>query len=597
MKMLLKILLALILCSHRTTVANSDSCEKTQCRLVPQTNDLSTTFSTTASERGVRLFYLYVKVNNNTYRPTNPSNKLRPARWAWARDIEEPMLSFSYDYDILSWGLLHYFQVRMMRVWLLDQPTGCLSNLSLPCQDRVIARTLLMDVTNDFFVKEKSQKRATVQKPFVVCNIVLDKHDNEWSKLFAGNLVYRCCSNSTKRVGNKTSVECGLHVKVSGWLHFFYHVINYATLPMLFFWPAIILVLPDFLFTFDDMEGTEKAREKTGKEDMFQTPQSKHSGTNAKHHREGLEESYALISLSEIKGSYGAIDQQPCSEGNASFFNKFCKKIIWCEKIEPPIDLGHKTHDSKRESDNVIVGETSTPSTSDQNDDYKSQKTHDSKRESDKVTFGKTSTLSTSDQNNDVIRSQIPVDDISPMTISRLMRYCTEKSSVICSDYSKLLFLYYILLFIIYYYKLFFSVLYKDHDLRRAINLPGASFEGQLSEWFGMSTVYFDLSPKIIIPVGLVLIVLPLILIFYIKPCDLHDPCSGCKKNPFFLRQTYVNIYGLHLVRWFLWQSLFSPQAVLWHCLRKQMIPDAQHWLQCLLSATYEISQVNSRNA
>ena len=152
MKMLLKILLALILCSHRTTVANSDSCEKTQCRLVPQTNDLSTTFSTTASERGVRLFYLYVKVNNNTYRPTNPGNKLRPARWAWARDIQEPMLSFSYDYDILSWGLLHHFQVRMMRVWLLDQPSGCLSNLSLPCQDRVIARALLMDVTNDYFL-------------------------------------------------------------------------------------------------------------------------------------------------------------------------------------------------------------------------------------------------------------------------------------------------------------------------------------------------------------------------------------------------------------------------------------------------------------
>ena len=183
MKMLLKILLALLLCSHRTTVANSDSCEKTQCRLVPQTNDLSTTFSTTASERGVRLFYLYVKVNNNTYRPTNPGNKLRPARWAWARDIQEPMLSFSYDYDILSWGLLYHFQVRMMRVWLLDQPTSCLSNLSLPCQDRVIARALLMDVTNDYFVKEKSQKRATVQKPFVVCNIVLDEHDDEWSKL------------------------------------------------------------------------------------------------------------------------------------------------------------------------------------------------------------------------------------------------------------------------------------------------------------------------------------------------------------------------------------------------------------------------------
>ena len=537
MKMLLKILLALVLCSHRTTVANSDSCEKTQCRLVPQTNDLSTTFSTTASERGVRLFYLYVKVNNNTYRPTNPGNKLRPARWAWARDIQEPMLSFSYDYDILSWGLLHHFQVRMMRVWLLDQPTGCLSNLSLPCQDRVIARALLMDVTNDYFLEEKSQKRATVQKPFVVCNIVLDEHDDEWSKLFDGNLVYRCCSNSTKRIANETSVECGLHVRVTDWLHFFYHVINYTTIPILFFWPAIILVLPDFLFTFEDKEDAEKATEKTGKEDTSQTPKSKNSRTNAKHHREGLEESFVLLSMSETEGSYGTIVQEPCIEGNVSCFKKCLKKIICCEKAEapppqPPPDLGQKTHDSKRESDNVTVGETSTPSTSDQNDDHTSQKTNASKRESEKVTLGETNTPSTSDQ-SDAVRSLIPVDDVSPITIRRLMRYCTGKSSVFCSDYSKLLFLYYILLFIIYYYKLFFSMLYKDHDLRRAINLPGARFEGQLSEWFSMTTVYFDLNPKIIIPFGLVLIVLPLILIFYIKPCDLQDLCSECGKNPF----------------------------------------------------------------
>ena len=385
------------------------------------------------------------------------------------------MLSFSYDYDILSWGLLHYLQVRMMRVWLLDQPTGCLSNLSLPCQDRVIARALLMDVTKDFFLKEKSQKRATVQKPFVVCNIVLDEHDNEWCKIFEGNLLYRCCSDSTKRVGNETSVECGLHVKVSDWLHFFYIVINCATLPMLFFWPSIILVLPDFLFTFEDKEDAKKTREKTGK-DTLQTPKSKNSETNAKPRRVRvrLEESYCLFSMSETEGSCHTIEK-PCNEGN----------------------------DSKRESDNVTVRETSTPSTSDQ---------------------------------NDVIRSQIPVDDVSPITIKHLMRCCTGKSSVFCSDYSKLLFLYYILLFIIYYYKLVFSLLYKDNDLKRGINLPGARFEGQLTEWFNIATVYFDLCPKIIILVGLVLIVLPLILMFYIKPCDLQDLCSECGKNPFYLR-------------------------------------------------------------
>ncbi|CAH3030643.1 unnamed protein product, partial [Porites evermanni] len=243
--------------------------------------------------------------------------------------------------------------------------------------------------------------------------------------------------NSTKRVANETSVECGLHVKVSDWLHFFYHLMNYTTIPMLFFWPAIILVLPDFLFTFEDKEDAEKAREKTGKED--------------KHHRVGLEESYVLISMSETEGSYGTFGQEPCIEGNVSCFKKCLNRIIWCEKFEalppqPPPDLGQKTNDSKRESQKVTRGETSTPSTSDQ---------------------------------SDVIRCQIPVDDVSPITIRRLMRHCTEKSSVFCSDYSKLLFLYYILLFIIYYYKLFFSMLYKDHDLRRAINLPGARVE----EW------------------------------------------------------------------------------------------------------------------
>lgn len=153
---------------------------------------------------------------------------------------------------------------------------------------------------------------------------------------------------------------------------------------------------------------TKKAREKTGKEDTLQTPKSKNSGTNAKHHRVGLEESFVLLSMSETEGSYGTIVQEPCIEGNVSCFKKCLNRIIWCEKIEapppqPPPDLGQKTHDSKRESDNVTVGETSTPSTSDQNDDHKSQKTNDSKRESQKVTRGETSTPSTSDQ-SDVIR-------------------------------------------------------------------------------------------------------------------------------------------------------------------------------------------------
>ena len=140
-------------------------------------------------------------------------------------------------------------------------------------------------------------------------------------------------------------------------------------------------------------------------------------------------------------------------------------------------------------------------------------------------------------------------------------------------------------------------MLYKDHDLRRAINLPGARFEGQLSEWFSITAVYFDLNPKIIIPVGLVLIVLPLILIFYIKPCDLQDLCSECGKNPFYVRtdiREHLRSAPRQMVS--VAKPFFTGGCVM-ALFEKTKILNAQHWLQCLLSATFEFSQVNSKNA
>ena len=183
------------------------------------------------------------------------------------------------------------------------------------------------------------------RKPFVVCNIVLDEHDSKWSKLFDGNLVYRCCSNGTKRVVNETLVECGLHVKVSVWLHFFYHVINYATLPMLLFWTAIIDVLPDFLFTFEDKEDAEKAPEKTDKKDSSQTRQkSRKSPTNNAKGicccKESQEDSPMPLSENIIlrrgsTSSYGSIEETTFSEENDSCAKKLFEKMICCEMIEP----------------------------------------------------------------------------------------------------------------------------------------------------------------------------------------------------------------------------------------------------------------------
>ena len=48
----------------------------------------------------------------------------------------------SYDYDILSLGLLKY-QTRSMDVLLEDQPSGCLANLNSSCPKRAVGRALL----------------------------------------------------------------------------------------------------------------------------------------------------------------------------------------------------------------------------------------------------------------------------------------------------------------------------------------------------------------------------------------------------------------------------------------------------------------------
>lgn len=170
--MLLKVIVGLFFSFLRTPIIYSESCNEAQCKLVLQTKDLSTTFNATASEEGVRIVYLYLKVSNNTNYLGESNEKFRPARWTWAKDIGEPMLSFSYDYDILSLGLLQY-QFRQMRVWLYEQPAGCLSSISLYCQDRVIARVLLNDLST-----KKSPKDD------VVCGTVVDKNINRFHLLF-----------------------------------------------------------------------------------------------------------------------------------------------------------------------------------------------------------------------------------------------------------------------------------------------------------------------------------------------------------------------------------------------------------------------------
>ena len=92
------------------------------------------------------MIYLNLLIGNDSYDPLELQDEFLSDRWVWAATISELMLSLSYDYDILSWGLLTR-QVRHMDVKLRDEPSGCLAYLDSSCQNIVVGQALLGNVT------------------------------------------------------------------------------------------------------------------------------------------------------------------------------------------------------------------------------------------------------------------------------------------------------------------------------------------------------------------------------------------------------------------------------------------------------------------
>ena len=152
-----------------------------ECSLFPDGENLSSEFQTKASEKGVKLVYLQVKTTgNDSYSPLNVQDEFLPEWWVYAKSISEPMLSLPYDYDALSLGLLNN-QVRSMTVPLKEHPAGCLEALNSSCQNKVIGRALLKNVT------------ISIDKVDVVC--VRKIKDYSFLELLfrENNLEYDCC--------------------------------------------------------------------------------------------------------------------------------------------------------------------------------------------------------------------------------------------------------------------------------------------------------------------------------------------------------------------------------------------------------------------
>jgi len=232
------------------------------------------------------MVYLHLKIGNDSYDPLELDDEFLSHRWVWANTISEPMLSLSYDYDILSLGLLTY-QVRSMDVHLQDQPSGCLANLGSTCQDKAVARVLLNET-------EHSTYGELPQNADVVCVAVIEKTDF-YSEFFEGNVRFHCCAKNTK----KASIQCDLVAKSSGWFKAFNGILNILTLVMILYCPAFLLALPDFIINL--------------REEYQKGVKDNNNG------RGDPEDNQALLN-SPRANEYGAINDEPCtSEPSESY--------------------------------------------------------------------------------------------------------------------------------------------------------------------------------------------------------------------------------------------------------------------------------------
>ena len=175
------------------------------------------------------MVYLHLNFGNESYNPLQSHDRFLPFRWTWTRGVEEPMLYFSYQYQVLSLGLLKN-QVRNMKVTLSDEPRGCVASLTSSCKDIMVATTLLEKITDASTDPSLSED--------VVCVSVV-KRDIYWlDSWFEGNIQYHCCKH--EQSGNKSILQCDLPVQHNRWYMLFYHVLTLGIIVLFFFWPVVI---------------------------------------------------------------------------------------------------------------------------------------------------------------------------------------------------------------------------------------------------------------------------------------------------------------------------------------------------------------------
>ncbi|KAJ7331201.1 hypothetical protein OS493_019981 [Desmophyllum pertusum] len=198
--------------------AKSENCSEARCKLVP--------VGGVFRER-CAIDLLELKIGNNSYHPLEIKDKFLAERWVWANTINEPMLSLSYDDDILSLGLLTY---------------------------QVVGRALLNETVY--------RSGELLHETDVVCVAIIQEATDSYSEFFEGNVKYHCCGKSKGESAEGSSIHCERIVNSSGWFKAFNGILNILTVVMVFYCPAFLLAVPDFIFNFQEECKKEEQRDK-----------------------------------------------------------------------------------------------------------------------------------------------------------------------------------------------------------------------------------------------------------------------------------------------------------------------------------------------
>ena len=248
------------------------------------------------------------------YNPLDSQNRILPYRWTWTQSISEPMLSLSYDYDVLSLGLLKN-QATSMEVSLKELHAGCLAELNASCQNIAIAKAL-MSIT-----RKVSSNKPSNEGSGVVCFRAM----HEFSFGIGGGFKYQCCKEGERT--NEKTFDCGLNVIESNWLAVFNAILAVVIAVVFLYWPLILYAIPDSFFEADSDGSCQTGQVQTHKSLISKNDHE--TQTRGEGTFNNREKSFEHIPVDDLSPVTCAMIARQCAENLPNLSHAFNVKLFF----------------------------------------------------------------------------------------------------------------------------------------------------------------------------------------------------------------------------------------------------------------------------